>query len=68
MGFRAAGQKAQQNAEQCTVGSCSMGRMFFSGGTHMLHGDGSPVAIFTSAAIAVVIIIGAAVIASLVLL
>jgi hypothetical protein len=40
----------------------------FSGGTHMMHGDGSPVALFTSAAIAVVIIIGAAVIASLLLL
>jgi hypothetical protein len=42
--------------------------MFLSGGTHMLHGDGSPVALFTSAAIAVVIIIGVTVIASLLLL
>jgi hypothetical protein len=42
--------------------------MLFSGGTNMLHGDGSPVALFTSAAIAVVLIIGVTVIASLLLL
>jgi hypothetical protein len=35
---------------------------------HMMHGDGSPVALFTSAAIAVVIIVGVTVIASLLLL
>jgi hypothetical protein len=29
MGFRAPGQKAQQSAEQCTVGCCSVPRMFF---------------------------------------
>lgn len=34
----------------------------------MMTGDGSPVALFTSAAIAVVLIIGVAVIASLLLL
>lgn len=34
----------------------------------MLHGDGSPVALFTLAAIAVVLIIGVALVVSLVLL
>jgi hypothetical protein len=42
--------------------------MLFPGGTQMMHGDGSPVALFTSAAIAVVIIVGVTVIASLLLL
>jgi len=35
---------------------------------HMLHGDGSPVALFTSAAIAVVIIVGVTVVVGLLLL
>jgi hypothetical protein len=34
----------------------------------MLHGDGSPVALFTSAAIAVVLIIGVTVVVGLLLL
>jgi hypothetical protein len=34
----------------------------------MLHGDGSPVALFTSAAIAVVIIVGVTVVVGLLLL